>query len=179
MTKDFLIKFSNIDTHPFKQYINKCKIIEVDITDRSTKGNSKQLNFEDPNGVIKLGQMVLSYVKEIENELISKKLKMSAAWIVEGNKGSYHRLHNHTVRKANATYQEGISCVLYLDVPDNIDRGQFYFLLRKNDGELDMNGFHPNKGDLIVMSKTVFHGVYPQTSEGLRRTLNVDFIYDK
>jgi len=35
----------------------------------------------------------------------------------------------------------------------------------------------PDKGDLVIMPKTVFHGVYPQKSEGLRRTLNFDFAY--
>ena len=177
MTEDFLLKLSNIDTKPFENYISKCNISEIDIKDRSTKGNSKQFNFKDPQELKIIGDMFLPYVIQIENKLLSKNLKTSSAWIVEGNKGSYHRLHNHTIAKKEATYKEGIACVLYLQVPDDEDRGEFYFLLRKKD-RLIMEGFHPNKGDLIVMPKTVFHGVYPQKSEGVRKTLNFDYYYD-
>ena len=46
-----------------------------------------------------------------------------------------------------------------------------------NKKETQLNCLMPNKGDLVIMPKTVWHGVYPQTSEGLRRTLNLDFSY--
>jgi len=178
MTEDFLVRFTNIDTQPFEQYINKCKIEEIDITDRSTKGNSKQVNFVDSKEITKLGHMFLPYVEEIEDKLLEKKLVTSSAWIVEGNTGSYHRLHNHTISKPDAKYKDGLACVLYLDVPDDDDRGEFYFLLRKKNNRLIMDGFHPNKGDLIMMPKTVFHGVYPQKSKGVRKTLNFDYAYE-
>ena len=66
--------------------------------------------------------------------------------------------------------------MLYLDVPEDDDRGEFYYLINTENGT-QLKWIMPNKGDLIIMPKTVWHGVYPQTSEGLRRSLNFDFSY--
>ena len=171
MTEEYLIKFSNVDTKPFEEYIKKSNLREIDIADRSTKGNSKQWNFDDAS---ELSYMFLPYLKDNIDLIGQKKLKVSQAWLVEGNKGSYHRLHNHAIAKKGAEYKIGLACVLYLEVPDSEDRGEFYYLLRKKD--ITTSGyFQPNKGDLLIMPKSVYHGVYPQKSEGVRRTLNFDY----
>lgn len=171
MTEEYLIKFSNVDTKPFEEYINKSKLLEADITDRSTKGNSKQWNFDEPK---ELAFMFLPYLKDSVDLIGSKKLGISSAWVVEGNKGSYHRLRSHAISKAGAEYKHGLACVLYLEVPDSEDRGEFYYLLRKKDVTIS-GAFQPNKGDLVIMPKSVYHGVYPQKSDGVRRTLNFDY----
>ena len=171
MTEEYLIKFSNVDTKPFEEYIKKSNLREIDIADRSTKGNSKQWNFDDAS---ELSFMFLPYLKDNIDLIGHKKLKVSEAWLVEGNKGSYHRLHSHAIAKAGAKYKKGLACVLYLEVPDSEDRGEFYYLLRKKDVTIGGH-FQPNKGDLLIMPKSVYHGVYPQKSEGVRRTLNFDY----
>ena len=75
---------------------------------------------------------------------------------------------------------DGLSCLLYLEVPDAKDTGEFYFLIKHDDGTIRKSTIMPKKGDMIVMPKTIFHGVYPQSSIGMRRTLNIDFnIYEK
>ena len=171
MTEEYLIKFSNIDTKPFEEFVKKSNLKEVDIADRSTKGNSKQWNFVD---LTELSFIFLPYLQENIDLIGHKKLKASQAWLVEGNKGSYHRLHNHAIAKEGAKYKKGLACVLYLEVPDGEDRGEFYYLLRKKDATIG-GTFQPNKGDLVIMPKSVYHGVYPQKSEGVRRTLNFDY----
>ena len=60
-------------------------------------------------------------------------------------------------------------------MPDD-EQSEFYFLLHKGNN-IECKSIQPDKGDLIIMPKSVFHGVYPQTSDGLRRTLNIDFKY--
>ena len=186
---EWLVLFKNVDTKPFLECTKFMEHNEVDIKDRSTKGeNSIQFNFvgqeasaySPDSAMSKLSNLFIKYIKKI-NEINHniKVADVTGAWQVEGGKGSYHRLHNHTLNRKESLHSDGLSCVLYLDVPDDEDRGEFYFLIRK-DNVTKSNSIQPDKGDLIIMPKSVYHGVYPQTSDGLRRTLNIDFnIYEQ
>jgi len=170
--KEWLILFRNVDTEPFLNAFENADKKDVDITDRSTKGEkSKQQNLLTIDTV---GVLFHNYIKKIKD--IDSNLNYKYGWCVEGNKGSYHRLHNHTFAKEGIKVSDGISCLLYLDVPQGDDTGEFYYLVR-NELTTDISSIMPQKGDLIVMANSVFHGVYPQKIEGLRRTLNFDFTY--
>ena len=165
----------NVDLTDFETLINRTEKKEIDIEDRSTKGtNSRQFNFL--SNIDYFGDLFLNYIENCGQPIKYEKLKPTSIWMVKGDKGSYHRLHNHVARFKNDEPKLGFSCVLYLNVPDSEDTGEFYFLLKK-ENITEMNFFMPKKGDLIIMPNSVYHGVYPQTSMGERVTLNLDFTY--
>jgi hypothetical protein len=103
-----------------------------------------------------------------------KKIHAYSAWMVTGEKGSYHTLHDHG--------PNNISSVLYLNVPDkpNDPEGQIYFVFHSDSySSLSIPRtrtmhFVPGRGSLVIFPSWIPHGVYPQ-GDGLRRTLNVDF----
>jgi len=172
---EWLVLLKNVDTKPFLQCTKLIKHYKNDIDDinLSTRGE-KSIQYSFPvEGIMmsKLSNLFIDHIKKIDG-INTVDLFQESAWQVDGEKGSYHRMHNHAGKSP-----KGLSCVLYLDVPDNKDRAEFFYLLRKDD-ETICDSIFPEKGDLIVMSKTVYHGVYPQTSDGLRRTLNIDFKID-
>jgi len=170
---EWLVIFKNVDTKPFLNAFENADKIEVDLKDRSTVGErSKQLNLITLDTV---GLLFQNYIKKIK-DIGNKSLLFDYGWYVEANKGSYHRLHNHSFMKEGVKVNGGISCVLYLDVPQGEDTGEFYYLIR-DELNTDLNSIMPKKGDLIIMHKSVYHGVYPQRIEGVRRTLNFDFTY--
>tara|TARA_B100000497_G_C7500042_1_gene305367 strand:+ start:122 stop:652 length:531 start_codon:yes stop_codon:yes gene_type:complete len=173
--KEWLVIFKDVDTSPFIEAYNEARTENTDITDRSTQGdNSKQYTLFTED-LKPLALLFHSYIKKVKG-VGHRDLKIGNGWCVEGDKGSWHRLHNHTLIRNGVVTDDGLACVLYLDVPNGEDRGQFYYLIK--DGEnINLNFIMPDKGDLIFMPKTVFHGVYPQKAEGLRRTLNFDFTY--
>ena len=170
---------TKIDVKEITKLIPLCDFREIDISDRSSKGQySKQYNSFDK----KFGFNILAnYVaKTINRELDFFDLKsydVSTSWIVEGGDKSYHRLHRHQKTSLGETRPEesNIATVIYTDVPEKEeDRGQFYYLL-KQDNDIVCNFIIPEKGDMIIMPWTVYHGVYPQ-GPGLRKTLNIDFV---
>ena len=180
MMKQWLVKFENTNTQPYEDWLSTADKTEVSTNDRSTQGGSRQWNFNKENEKDELGKLFFERMKYIE-EIKQYPLKeITGAWYVEGNQNAYHRLHNHTQTKVGAPMFDGLSCLLYLEVPDAKDTGEFYFLIKHDDGTIRKSTIMPKKGDMIVMPKTIFHGVYPQSSIGMRRTLNIDFnIYEK
>ena len=172
---EWLVLIKDVDTKPFVSAYNEADKKTTDITDRSTQGNKSKQHTILTESLKPLGLLFHNYIKKIKG-VGHRDLKIGNGWCVEGDKGSYHRLHNHTLVRENSKTDDGIACVLYLDVPEDNDRGEFYYLINTENGT-QLNCLMPNKGDLIIMPKTVWHGVYPQTSEGLRRTLNLDYTY--
>ena len=172
---DWLVMFKDVNTEAFIKAYDKAEKFETDISDRSTQGNKSKQYTVVTESLRPLGLLFHSYIKKIKG-VGHRDFKIGNGWCVEGDKGSYHRLHNHTYVRANSIISNGLACVLYLDVPEGDDRGEFYYLIR-GENDTKLNSIMPDKGDLIIMPKTVFHGVYPQKSEGLRRTLNFDFKY--
>ena len=172
---EWLVIIKDVDTKPFITAYDEAEKFETDISDRSTQGNKSKQYTVVTESLRPLGLLFHSYIKKIKG-VGHKDFKIGNGWCVEGDKGSYHRLHNHTFVRANSIISNGLACVLYLDVPEGEDRGEFYYLIR-GENDTKLNSIMPDKGDLIIMPKTVFHGVYPQKSEGLRRTLNFDFTY--
>ena len=172
---EWLVLIKDVDTKPFLKAYDEAEKFETDITDRSTQGNNSKQYVVVTESITPLALLFHNYIKKI-NGVGHRDLTKVNGWCVEGYKGSWHRVHNHSLVRENAEPDEGIACVLYLDVPKGNDRGEFYYIINTEKGN-QLNCLMPNKGDLIIMPKSVWHGVYPQTSEGLRRTLNLDFSY--
>jgi len=106
-------------------------------------------------------------------------LKHINAWSVIGEENSYHTVHCH-----NEGNFDGISTLVYLEVPEtNIEdepenniflithvgsKNPYYY---ENTPILDIN---PEVGKLLIFPDWVLHGTYPQT-KGIRQTFNIDY----
>jgi len=153
--------------------------IDLKVSERSTTGqNSKQWNFTQFDVLSNfICKELMS--EEFREHFNIKDYEQGNAWMVEGNEGSYHRMHRHIPATHEAErlrpHSKNIACVIYTDVPP-MPCGEFYFLLKKeNDIIINvMEDLEP--GDMIVMPCTVYHGVYPQ-GPGKRTTINIDFNY--
>jgi hypothetical protein len=170
------LKHKKVNINKFLEEMKKCKTTPVKddlLKSKSTQGiNSFQIELTNIDELSKLFLKAMKGVIEINN------LKPTSCWSVSGDEGSYHRIHRHLPFKGeNVEKTNRISTVLYLDVPSKtkIADGDFYFVIKENN-EIKSYSIEPKVGDFIVMSANVFHGTYPQ-SKGLRRTLNMDFIY--
>jgi len=170
------LKHKKVNINKFLEEMKKCKTTPVKddlLKSKSTQGiNSSQIELTNIDELSKLFLEAMKGVIETNN------LKPTSCWSVSGEEGSYHRIHRHMpfngedVEKTNR-----ISTILYLDTPPKtrVADGDFYFVIKENN-EIKSYSIEPKVGDFIVMSANVFHGTYPQ-SKGLRRTLNMDFIY--
>lgn len=114
-----------------------------------------------------------------ENRKDRIQFEYQGAWSVIGNENSYHTVHCH-----NEASFDGISTVLYLEVPEtNVDdeaenniffatnvgpRNKFYY---ENSRTVEVN---PSVGKLLIFPDWVLHGTYPQT-KGIRQTFNIDY----
>ena len=170
------LKHKKVNINKFLEEMKKCKTTPVKddlLKSKSTQGiNSFQIELTNIDELSKLFLEAMKGVIETNN------LKPTSCWSVSGEEGSYHRIHRHMpfngedVEKTNR-----ISTILYLDTPPKtrVADGDFYFVIKENN-EIKSYSIEPKVGDFIIMSANVFHGTYPQ-SKGLRRTLNMDFIY--
>lgn len=177
---DWLKLLKNVDTQPFLEGMKKHKKswqLEKDLLlTKSTRGEqSTQIEYTDPIDLSKLFKEQMN--KVLDKEYVDK-LEPACCWSVQGSEGSYHTMHRHIPPNDNHNLPKlpAISTVLYLDVPEQKTKeaGDFYFMLLK-EKELKYSSISPKIGDFIVMPSNVFHGTYPQ-NEGLRRTLNMDFV---
>tara|TARA_B100000035_G_scaffold298976_1_gene293253 strand:- start:422 stop:1066 length:645 start_codon:yes stop_codon:yes gene_type:complete len=110
-------------------------------------------------------------------------LRQGTAWTVIGEQGSYHTIHTHSDSR-----MEGISVVLYLNVPESEDenRSNNIFLVLHTDpssnfikqGCPSYYEVKPRVGTLLIFPFHIPHGTYPQT-KGIRQTFNVDYIFKK
>ena len=104
-------------------------------------------------------------------------LQQSTAWTVIGEEGSYHTIHDHADGR-----KEGISIVLYLNVPDSEDVSNSIFLVLHTDpsdhfierGCPSIHHVKPEVGKVLIFPWNIPHGTYPQT-KGIRQTFNVDY----
>ena len=175
--ENWLVK-ANIDTTPFEDALAKCKHIkDVSGTTSAIGPNTKQLEIFDGFEYINLmtDELKTIFTVDIINDKIdlSKPHKLSL-WSVEGGEHSYHRLHRHSMAgDEHLRINNCLSTVFYLNVPDEKNNPQFYFILEKNKGT-EYHTITPKKGDLFIFPWSVYHGVYPQ-GPGLRKTVNLDF----
>jgi hypothetical protein len=164
--------------------------------DYSTKGkNSEQYwIINRKNNFFINDPMFCEFEKKYNNEIIDRiksvnlfyeKIKseiyLSAinAWSVIGEENSYHTIHYH-----NDGYFDGISTLLYLEVPkencDDEPENNIYLVTNsgvknpfynQNQNILSIN---PEVGKLLIFPDWVLHGTYPQT-KGIRQSFNIDY----
>lgn len=104
-------------------------------------------------------------------------LHQETAWTVIGEEGSYHTIHNHA-----CGIVDGVSAVLYLNVPDSKNRSNNIFLVLHTDPSSrffnkscpSIHHIEPEVGKVLIFPYNIPHGTYPQT-EGIRQTFNVDY----
>ena len=183
-SKDWVIG-TNINLLNFKQIVDECVKDQHPINDKtlSTHG-PKSLQFSiNENGKINtvsdsLAKVILAIFKQIDKNY-NFNLKLKAAWTIYGQKYGFHTFHCHDNGDQAKTYNV-LSTVLFLEVPEKIEidlPGSLSFVLRDENNKVNVEPYTVNKGDFFIFPAHVFHGTYPQ-SEGLRQTLNLEFIID-
>ena len=96
-----------------------------------------------------------------------------------GEEGSYHTIHNHAGGR-----MDGISVVLYLNVPEskhNDDSNSIFLVLHTDpssnfitQGCPSLYHIKPEVGKVLIFPHHIPHGTYPQT-KGIRQTFNIDY----
>ena len=154
----------------------------------STKGElSKQVFLKYANMDIKDKKFLLccDYIKKIVLKNLKKfniideynyDLKLATAWTVLSDQNSYHITHDHHP-------YNGVSTVLYLNVPENknnLDDGNIFFVLDCGPYNPIYSNYNrilhvkPQKNSLLIFPSWLIHGVYSQP-KGERITFNVDY----
>ena len=138
---------------------------------KSTVGKkSKQYNLLNKVKNTFLEKKIKTKIKKLLKTSYS--LEILNAWTVIGEKGSYHKLHNHF-----SNSDKNIICsVIYLETPEKKDNenGNFYCAYMDKYKQVQYFSHKPEVGDIIVFPSWLLHGVYPQ-DKGLRQSLNIDF----
>jgi len=125
---------------------------------------------------------VLNRLKK--SNLLNEKLKNlnisdRSSWSVVGEENSFHITHSH-----NDGVFDGISTILYLNVPESnvenscknnlfliMDSGPNNQLYNSSSNIIHVN---PEVGKLLIFPSWIIHGTYPQ-SKGIRQTFNMDY----
>ena len=169
---DWLI-IDKIEIELIKKFVitNINKSNKIDLKSKSTVGKkSKQYNLLNKVKNTSLEEKIKTKIKKLLK--ISDGLEILNAWTVIGEKGSYHKLHNHF-----SNLDKNIICsVIYLETPEKKDNENVNFYCAYMDKYKQVQYFShkPEVGDIIVFPSWLLHGVYPQ-DKGLRQSLNIDF----
>jgi hypothetical protein len=170
---DWLI-IDKIEIESIKKFVisNTDKSNKIDLKSKSTVGNkSKQYNLFNKVKNTFLEKKIKTKIKKLLKT--SNSLEILNAWTVIGEKGSYHKLHNHF-----SNLDKNVICsVIYLEIPKKEDNenGNFYCAYRDKYKQVQYFSHKPEVGDIIVFPSCLLHGVYPQ-DKGIRRSLNIDFL---
>lgn len=110
-------------------------------------------------------------------------LRQGSAWTVVGEEGSYHTFHTH-----GDGLIDGVSVVLYLNVPDPDSKdylNSICLVLHTDPASAFLhkacpNVYHvnPEVGKVLIFPFHIPHGTYPQT-KGIRQTFNVDYCFEQ
>ena len=140
----------------------------------------KNKDFEDIKKEYK--DNILSRLKK--SNLLNEKIKNlniidRSSWSVIGEENSFHTAHSH-----NDAVFDGISAILYLNVPksnvENSCKNNLFLIMNSdpNSGLYNFNSnivdINPEVGKLLIFPSWIIHGTYPQ-SKGIRQTFNVDY----
>lgn len=181
MKKSNWLIHTKVNIEPFVSALNKCTK-EINVTGHSSAigPKTKQINFLEnreyyEKTLYSTFNNICKEKPEHKNKIQIGKYKLSALWTVEGHENSYHRIHRHSNNEDLIRYDDCISTVLYVNVPKSNPKGEFYFLLEKEEDTI-IQCIKPVVGDLFIFPWSLYHGVYPQ-GPGLRKTINCDLIY--
>jgi len=183
MKKENWFIHTRVDIQPFVKALSQCKN-KIDATGTSSAIGpyTKQYNYcDDKTPYAKVLKNTLKIVlqerPDYKDKIQLNKLDYVHLWTVEGSEHSYHRIHRHCNKPEDEhiRFDECISTVLYVNVPEKDPKGEFYCLIEKDNDTL-LRCIKPVIGDLFIFPWTLYHGVYPQ-GPGLRKTINCDFSY--
>jgi len=154
----------------------------------STKGNSKQYwlygdgvsQYDKKQFNILEKKFTKNIFQRLNKISILKKdiiLEHNSSWTAIGREGAYDAIHNHGHGDI-----EGLSCVLYLNVPESCDGENNIFLVLHTDptNKYISNScpsiyqIKPKIGTLLIFPPHIPHGTFPQ-SKGVRQTFNVNY----
>ena len=154
----------------------------------STRGClSKQytlLHTIDKNLLNQIKELVIKDYKKLF-DVKKVELEMVGAWTVFGDKGGWHKIHDHTTYAKNPSAGTGgvkrqnydyIGVIIYLETPEPTfdEPGQFYYLYdHKPDDYLKYQEIDVTTGTVIIMPSWLLHGAYP--CSGKRQSLNFEF----
>ena len=183
MKKENWYIHTRVNTQPFIDILNQCKDT-IDVTGNTSAigSNSKQIRYNThfqfyENELKKTLNLIIQERPEYKEKIQLNHLSISSLWSVEGHENSYHRLHKHSDSiDEQIQFDNCISTILYVNIPKKDPKGEFYFLLEK-DNDTILKCINPEVGDLLIFPWTTYHGVYPQ-GPGLRKTINCDLIYN-
>tara|TARA_B100000085_G_scaffold284701_1_gene318499 strand:+ start:1177 stop:1818 length:642 start_codon:yes stop_codon:yes gene_type:complete len=176
-----------------KCFIDKnLEFLDKDKEIYSTKGDNAEQYWIKRNGKKPFNykskeyeDIELRFKKEIYNRLKKAsllrtddvELEQNGVWTVIGEEGTYHTIHTH-----NDSRIDGISIVLYLNVPEPKHKSNStYFVFHTNptsdyikEGCNSIIHINPEVGKVLIFPLHIPHGTYPQT-KGIRQTFNIDF----
>ncbi len=114
-----------------------------------------------------------------EKNLKIVNIEYNNCWTVIGQENTYHTVHNHNCQHIN-----GISTILYLNVPEtNLEtdpENKLFLLMNCNPKNSyyytnpSIININPEVGKLLIFPDWINHGTYPQT-KGIRQTFNIDY----
>jgi hypothetical protein len=171
---DWII-INTINTQPFLEIVKKTieDMSPISLEQKSTRGeNVKQYDlFDRLKSHIMINEIKETISLNLKKHLGYKinSLKLVSAWTVLGYKNTYHTLHKHNIKTNH------VSSVIYLKVPKS-NEFNFYYIHQQNE-EIFHRRLNPKEGNIFIFPCWLWHGVYPQSEEGLRQTLNLDFEY--
>jgi hypothetical protein len=140
----------------------------------------KNKDFEDIKKKYK--DNVLNRLKK--SNLLNEKIKNidivgGNTWSVIGEENSFHTTHSHNTIGIN-----GVSTVLYLNVPEsNVEtspENNLFLILNSGPNNRFYHSnpkviqINPKIGKLLIFPNWIIHGTYPQT-KGIRQTFNIDY----
>ena len=108
------------------------------------------------------------------NDIPFTNMKYSNSWTIDGYENSYHDIHRHT--EPDGSIRGGMSVLIYLSLPKDMSDMKGWFFYVDKDGEWCY--VKPELDTAFIFSQQVPHGTNKQ-SEGLRKTLNIEFYKDK
>lgn len=164
----------------------------------STTGkNSEQYWIEKVTPYFYFDNLELQEIKKCYKNEVLKKLKESkllhenvcdnlslenkSCWTVLGEENSFHTAHCH-----NGGNYNGISTILYLNVPEtnveNEPNNNVFLVMDSSPNNMWYNynfqviSINPEIGKLLIFPEWIVHGTYPQT-KGVRQTFNMDYYF--
>ena len=197
------VQFPKVFIEEINQYIDD--VVIPNNKDYSNKlvgqlsaDKSAQLDF--PLKGYETGEQFKKVLENIGKSFIQKPYnRMSSVecfdcWTVHSYEGDYNPLHDHGVQT-----QSGLSCILYLKVPDSIKNKPQIEIPKLNHASGEIDGWtqftwgsntlkdiyqlreqtqhvvRPVEGKLLMFPNWLSHMVWPFKGEGERRTLSANF----
>lgn len=172
-----------LDIEELKKWVLDKQIITPEkYGEYSGRGNSNQHFFdkESIDGNILEKSSVRDFLYDMtkgiceRNDIPFENMQYSNSWTVDGYKDSKHLMHNHS--DVNGLVVDGMSVLLYLNLPEDMSDMQGWFCYIDKDGEWCY--VKPELDTVFIFSQQILHGTIEQ-NEGLRKTLNVEFTKNK